>query len=152
MSFLVEWSFLDERMKKVLAKEGIYPKAEWLVTVKTKKAFILDESKLWYEWEVPEVRYKNTWLGNLDAFSIPLGPPGSEKPFLKNQAERRILFRFLDKFAQMRWEEENLRFWKIRCGILIRGYEIFKKDPQKLEQIMKVAKTKRELKILLGMS
>ena len=43
-------------------------------------------------------------------------------------------------------------FYKIEMRILFQAHKVFEKDPKEWQNIYKLAKTKRDLKILLGMS
>lgn len=70
------------------------------------------------------------------------------------QETKEIFFKFLNKAGsrRSRWADPVLRRWKMEYGILIKGYEVLNKDPQELERILMVAKTRADLKIHLGVS
>lgn len=67
----------------------------------------------------------------------------------------KIIREFLDKFGkpvEHRYKIEGNSEWEIEYGILEIALKLSEKDPRELERITKVAKTKKELKIHLGMS
>lgn len=59
---------------------------------------------------------------------------------------------FLDRFKREGDKCWDRATWHIEYGILLPAYQCYKKNPQELEQILKVAKTKKDLKLHLGVS
>lgn len=72
---------------------------------------------------------------------------------------RGIFLRFLDKFGlRITGERKFLALggadlgWEMEYGFILHACRLLKRNPQELERIMKVAKTKKDLKIHLGVS
>lgn len=87
---------------------------------------------------------------------IYLGKIIEHSPFLgelKVSSHSALFKKLLDKYGR-RWRGSTSKnkLWEIEFGILRAAYQCFKRNPQELEQILKVAKTKKDLKIHLGVS
>ena len=135
---------------------GIIGHIDWRPTIEFPDRHIIEKEKLKNDSLVKILSFKSDKTFRVYCkVETYLGSASGKAPFLGELevSSHEPLFRkFLDKYARC-WKGRTPedRFWEIELGMLCAAYRCYKKSPRELENIIKVAKTKKEFYILVGM-